>query len=232
MQVSYQKYVSFASPGSEAPLHFAIEHAYCVGFSGRDTAKTLHHIEELVAIGVPRPDEIPLLFPIAVSLVSQSDGIQVVGSETSGEIELVLLYGTSLEDSYLTVGSDHTDRGLETVDIGKSKQICGKPVAQAAWPIAAVRDDWDNMHMVSEVRIDGEWKLYQDDLASAMMPLDSLLAFLERHNALKQHSVYFLGTVPLVQGFGYGDAFRTRLSSTAFADELTLEYAIADVRKE
>jgi len=232
MSMMYQHILPFAVPGSSSPVQFVIEHAYCVGFSGRDTAKTLHHIEELVAIGVPRPEEIPLLFPIAVSLVSQPAGIQVVGCETSGEIELVLLYGTSLEDSYLTVGSDHTDRGLETVDIGKSKQICGKPVASVAWPIAAVRDKWDRMHMVSEVHIDGEWKCYQDDHASAMLPLKTLLAFLERKGALKQQSVYFLGTVPLVQGFVYGDAFRTHLSSEVFSEELMLEYAISDVRKE
>ena len=61
---------------------------------------------------VPRPSAVPLYYRVAAQQFTQASAIQVVGSETSGEVEPVLFdTGRAL---YLGLGSDHTDRALET----------------------------------------------------------------------------------------------------------------------
>lgn len=206
-----------------------ITRAYCVGYSGRNIEKTKEHIQELAKIGVPEPDEIPALFPVSTRTVTQNADMEVVGAETSGEVELVLIYGKSLEESLLTVGSDHTDRGLEAVDIGKGKQACDKPIAEECWELKPLLANWDKLQMSSEVRIDGVWTPYQSDTAAAMMPLADIIAYLERKKVLHEGGIYFLGTVPLLSGFKYGDAFRAVLKDPDSGREISCEYGITNL---
>ena len=100
-----------------------IKKAFCIGYSGRDKEKTYEHIRELAEIGIPEPKEVPNVYPVSVNNVVQSETMEVVGKETSGEAEIVIIFGETEQDVYITVGSDHTDRELETVDINKSKQV-------------------------------------------------------------------------------------------------------------
>jgi len=57
------------------------------GWAGRDRAAIEHHIEELAAIGVPRPSRVPLYYRIAANQLTQAARVQVVGSASSGEVE-------------------------------------------------------------------------------------------------------------------------------------------------
>src|SRR5271168_1914450 len=82
------------------------------GWTGRDEAALRHHIEELAAIGVPRPSSVPVFYRNATLNVTQTSRLQVLGPDTSGEAEpVVVAHGGRL---WLTVGSDHTDRKAET----------------------------------------------------------------------------------------------------------------------
>lgn len=99
----------------------AIHKAFCIGYTGRNKENTYAHIKELAEIGIPEPKEVPMLYPVSGNTIFQNQAMEVVGKKTSGEAEVVLIFGDSSEDVYVTVGSDHTDRGLETVDINKSK---------------------------------------------------------------------------------------------------------------
>ena len=83
------------------------------GWTGRDVAALNHHIEELKAIGVQPPSKVPLYYRVAASLLTQAEAIQVVGDDTSGEAEPVLV-GTA-DRLWVTVGADHTDRKLESL---------------------------------------------------------------------------------------------------------------------
>lgn len=66
------------------------------------------HIEELQAIGVKPPSTVPAFYPVAASLLTTRTDIDVVGPETSGEVEFVPI--RTANGILVTVGSDHTDR--------------------------------------------------------------------------------------------------------------------------
>ncbi len=122
--------VEGASPRTEvravSPRQFVI-----AGWTGRDEAAIQHHIHELELIGVPAPSQVPLYYRCGADLLTQSATIEVLGADSSGEAEPVLFFAAG--QWWLTVGSDHTDRRVETYSIAVSKQMCPKPVAAQAW---------------------------------------------------------------------------------------------------
>ena len=111
-----------------------------IGYAGRDRAAVEAHIEELAEIGIPRPASIPLYMVFPPWLINQTPTVTVSGPETSGEAELVVVVDG--DETFVTLGSDHTDRVLEAVDIVASKGICPKPVATAGWDASAVENRW------------------------------------------------------------------------------------------
>src|SRR5262245_53116133 len=101
------------------------------GWTGRDEKALHHHIEELAAIGVPRPSSVPVFYRISTANLTQTARLEVLGSDTSGEAEPVIV---SMQDGlWLGVGSDHTDRKAETMGIALSKQLCSKVVGKTLW---------------------------------------------------------------------------------------------------
>ncbi len=113
------------------------------GWTGRNNEAVEHHIEELAAIGVPRPSTAPLYYRVGVACLTQARSIQVVGNNTSGEVEPVLF--ATADDLWLTVGSDHTDRSAETYSVAPSKQLCPKVIANQAWRISEIKDHADQV---------------------------------------------------------------------------------------
>src|SRR5205814_9840818 len=82
------------------------------GWTGRDEAALRHHIEELAAIGVPRPSSVPVFYRNSVNNIMQTDRLEVLGPDTSGEVEPVIV---GLEDGlWAGLGSDHTHRKGDT----------------------------------------------------------------------------------------------------------------------
>ena len=65
----------------------------------------------------------------------------MVGENSSGEVEFVLV--RSEDDLWIGVGSDHTDRTVETYNVTVSKQMCDKPIAPELWCFEDVRDHWE-----------------------------------------------------------------------------------------
>src|SRR6185437_3421028 len=143
------------------------------GWTGRDTAALEHHIGELAALGVPRPSTVPVFYRTSVNGLTQTDRLEVLGPDTSGEVEPVLF---GLDDGlWLGLGSDHTDRKAETMGIALSKQLCGKVVGTALWPLSDVAAHWDRLVIRSYATIDGKRSLYQEGaLASMRTPQDLL----------------------------------------------------------
>lgn len=209
--------------------NIAITKAYCIGYTGRNKEKTLEHIKELAEIGVPEPAEIPSLYPVSVSTLNQGGAIEVIGELTSGEAEIVLIFGDSREDAYLSVGSDHTDRGLETVDINKSKQVCDKPFAEEAWKIEEVIPHWDKLELSSEVYFADSWKPYQENPISSIISLDEIKSYLSKKNVPLTNSIVFSGTVPLLDGFKYGTQFKLSIKDPVRGKTISTEYTITNI---
>lgn len=198
--------LSFEHAGAE-PAHFDIDTLVIAGWTGRDLAAIEHHIEELEAIGVPRPSAIPLFYRVASQQLSQARSIEVLGEHSSGEVEPLLMVKGG--EWWVSIASDHTDRQLETHSVAWSKQICTKPVATQAWRLAEVLPHWDRLILRSWIKEDGQDKLYQDGTLAALRTPLELLDLLGQTLALPQDGLAMsCGTVGAIGGIRSATQFR------------------------
>ena len=202
---------------------FAPEALVVIGYAGRDRAAVEHHIDELATLGVPRPASIPLFMVFPPRLISQDPSISVAGSASSGEAELVVV--VEGDETFVTVGSDHTDRALEAVDIVASKGVCPKPVASSGWTAAAVGNGWEDLSLRS--RIDGD-VLYQDGSVAANLPPLELVAAIPWASGPPRCFVAFTGTVPVMDKIRPSAAFRAELAGPGL-HPLELSYRVEAV---
>lgn len=180
-----------AIDGEADRVETAIHTLVVAGWTGRDEAALRHHIEELAAIGVPRPSSVPVFYRISVSNLTQADSIEVLGNDTSGEAEPVLV---SLPDGlWVGLGSDHTDRRAETSGIALSKQLCAKVVGRMLWRLDEIAERWDRLMLRSFATIEGKRVLYQEGaLAGIRTPADLLARW--QGGELAPGTLMFCGT--------------------------------------
>src|SRR5262249_28325691 len=121
--------------------------------------------------------------------------LQVLGETSSGEVEVVLVkhHGRLL----IGVGSDHTDRQVETYNVGVSKQMCDKPIAPRLWEFAEVLCHWDSLILRSWIGT--ELCLYQEGSVAAMLPPQAIIACFHPEG-LDDGTVMFCGTLPTKGG--------------------------------
>lgn len=191
------------------------------GWTGRDKAAVDHHIEELAAIGVAPPSRTPLFYRGAASLLTQAPAIQVVGPDSSGEAEAVLL--ATDEGLYVTLGSDHTDRKAEAFSVAVSKQLCAKPLAAGLWRYEDVAPHWDQLVLRSWTHDDGARVLYQEGPLSGMLPVDTLLA---DYGPLTPGTAMFCGTLPAIGGLRPAPRFEMELEDPVLNRRITHTYDI------
>lgn len=187
------------------------------GYTGRDEASVKKHIDELAEIGVAPPETVPAFYELPASLATQEERITVSGSNTSGEVEPVLVRaGGKL---YLAVGSDHTDRDIERESVAKSKAACVKPLGGRV--VAVAEPDWDAIAASSTV--DGA-RYQQGTLSALRVPTDVLAM---RDGSAGRDLVLFCGTLPLLDG-GFVAGTDWKLSLTLpDGTELTHEYSVS-----
>ena len=142
-------------------------------WTGRDRDQLERRIAELAAVGVSTPSTVPCFYNVAATLLTSAHTIDVVGIRSTGEVEVVLIQDKSL-GLLVGVGSDHTDRDVETYDVAISKQVCGKPISESLWKYEDVADHWDALVARSwRTNNAGERLLYQEGtLASLLQPKD------------------------------------------------------------
>ncbi len=155
------------------PLTLPIDQAVIAGWTGRDPVARDKHIAELEAIGIARPASTPIYYRVAARRLTTADSIEVSGSETSGEVEFVLIGWQGR--IFVGVGSDHTDRKVETYSVTVSKQMCDKPIATVLWEFEDVAAHWDAMILRAFAWIDGARVLYQEGTLDAMLPVEELI---------------------------------------------------------
>lgn len=152
---------------SVVPVQFVI-----AGWTGRNAEAIEHHIQELAALGIARPSQVPLYYRAGAALLTTASTIETLGHSASGEAEPMLLMAQG--QWWLGLGSDHTDREVESYSVAVSKQMCAKPVAPTVWRWTDVQGHQDQLQLQSEVWEDGQWVTYQKGLLSAIRPLQSL----------------------------------------------------------
>jgi hypothetical protein len=169
-----QLHFTLESERGARPLSVTIDDLVIAGWAGRDRAAIEHHIDELAAIGVPRPSAVPLYYRVAANQLTQDSRVQVVGSDTSGEVEAFVFAWQG--ELYVSIASDHTDRKLETHSVALSKQACVKPVASTAWPLAEVAGHWDELQIRSRIVENDAQVLYQDGTLADLLSAKELIA--------------------------------------------------------
>jgi hypothetical protein len=211
---------------SSKELVFCADHLICFGWVGRDRASLQAHIDELLQLGVPAPGRVPILMSLSNYLLTSADEITVTSDRTSGEVEYVLLCRGS--DLWVTVGSDQTDREIETTSLPASKQMCSKCVAREAWPYDEVADHWDALILRCWTEKDNRRILYQEAPLSTILGPEQLLQISREGNrALQGGTVIFSGTIPTITGLIYGDWFDLELEDPVLQRKITHRYKVS-----
>ncbi|MGH3441587.1 MAG: DUF2848 family protein [Nitriliruptorales bacterium] len=198
--------------------------AVVAGFTGRDREAAEEHLLELTNEGVPVPDEIPSFYVVPARLVTQESIVTVTHDRTSGEAEAVLVLRG--RETFVALGSDHTDRLAETRDIALSKLACPKVVSGRVWPLEDVEDHWDALHLRSWIEQDGERVLYQDGALASLLSPSELLATIPWQEPPRHPFAVFAGTVPAQGGIRSARRFVAELRDNERNDVLTIDYEI------
>ena len=204
-----------------------IAQLFIAGWTGRDRASVEKHIAELEAIGVKRPRAVPVFYRVAASLLTGAREVEVVGGNSSGEVEFVLVGAP--DALYVGVGSDHTDRKVETYGVTVSKQMCAKPLAPELWPFAEVDSHWDSLVLRSHVTRGGKRRLYQEGEVTQMLAPLELLARLSGAAELAPGTAMFCGTLPVRGEIGGGERFEIELHDPVKGRSLRHDYAVREL---
>lgn len=188
-------------------------------FTGRDTEAVRTHVEELGRHGIAPPKTTPMYYRVPPHLLVMADRIEVLGGDTSGEVEPVLIITGGRE--YLGLGSDHTDRKAEALSIPLAKQLGPKVLSPVVWPVSEVADEWDGIQVVS--RIDGE-ELYQEGALGHLLPPSSLAV--DRFRVPGRDLVMFMGTFPTRGGIRPSSIFSASMARPGQHEPLALRYQI------
>ena len=210
-----------------APRSIEITDLVIAGWTGRDTASVEKHIAELEAIGVKRPRAVPVFYRVAAGLLTTAREVEVVGGDSSGEVEFVLV--SAPDGMYVGVGSDHTDRKVETYGVTVSKQMCAKPIGAELWALAEVEAHWDRLVLRSHVTRGGKRRLYQEGAVSQMLAPRDLLARRSPGAALAPGTAMFCGTLAVRGAIGGGERFEIELHDPVRNRSLRHEYAVREL---
>ena len=203
---------------------YDIDDLVIAGWTGRDVAALEHHIEELKAIGVQPPSKVPLYYRVAASLLTQADTIDVVGEDSSGEAEPVLV-GTA-DRLWVTVGADHTDRKLETYGVAQSKQVCAKVIGRSAWRFEDIEPHWDQLILRSFIEEGGKKVPYQEGLLAKMRTPRDLIAGWHGDKRLPSGVAMFCGTLPAIGSIRPSSRFDMELDDPVLGRKIEHSYTI------
>ncbi len=211
-----------SSGGSEKEA--TISQAIIAGWTGRDPAAVQKHIKELEALGVKPPTSTPIFYRVSAARITTAEEIEATGTASSGEVEYVLLQTGGR--MWVGVGSDHTDREVETYGVTVSKQMCDKPIAKTFWPFDECAPHWDKMMLRSFIPEGSGRVLYQEGAVAGMIaPLD----LIKRHtgaDALPEGAIMFCGTFAAKGGIRPAPRFDYELEDPVLARKITSGYSI------
>jgi hypothetical protein len=196
------------------------------GWTGRDRVAQEKHIAELELLGVTRPAATPVYYRAAAARLTTAESIEVTGNESSGEVEFVVL---KIDGSLrIAVGSDHTDRKVETYNITVSKQMCDKPVSRDMWLLDDLLDHWDTLVLRSWRVTAGDRHLYQEGNVSAMLHPQELIAGYARGGGgpFEEGDAMFCGTLAAHGGIQPADRFEFELEDSVLKRRLTHGYDV------
>lgn len=217
--------ITFQLADTGDTLDIDVQELIIAGWAGREQTGIDEHIEELKAIGVTPPSSTPLFYRVAANQLTTAPEIQVLGEQSSGEAEVVLI-GSS-HGTLVGIGSDHTDREAEAWSVAHSKQVCAKPVSQQVWRLEDVIEHWDQLEITSFATINGDEVRYQEGPVTGLLhPADLLRRFGHDKPALAPGQAMLCGTLPVIGGVRPAQAFRMVLTDPVTGRSLQHQYDI------
>lgn len=217
--------MKISSLTGETSQRFAADSLVIAGWAGRDREAMEHHIQELEALGVARPAATPTFYRVAAARLTTAPRIEASGTDSSGEAEPAIF--AEAGQLFVGLGSDHTDRKVETYGVTVSKQMCDKPVAATVWPFAEVADHWDALILRSYIVEAGQKVLYQQGAVSGLLdPRDTIARYTDG-GALPDGCVLFCGTLPAIGGIRTSGRFIGEIEDPVLNRKITFEYDIA-----
>ncbi len=206
-------------------LDARIEALVIAGWTGRDAAAVEHHIAELERLGVKRPKTTPIFYRAAASLLTTEGAIEAAGGDSSGEVEPVIV--SLAEGLFVGVGSDHTDRKVETQGVTLAKQLCAKPISAMLWPYDEVAPHWDRLVLRSWATTGGRRRPYQEGPVATLRPPAELIAkYLNGKNSLAPGTIMFGGTLAVPDGIAPADRFEIEFEDPVLHRRLSHSYDI------
>jgi hypothetical protein len=221
--------LTFTIDDKDAPtrLTLAIDRCVIAGWTGRDPVARDKHIAELEAIGIARPASTPIYYRVSARRLTTADSIEVSGGDSSGEVEFVLIGWQGR--TFVGLGSDHTDRKVETYSVTVSKQMCDKPIADELWELEDVIDHWDRMILRSFAWIHGERVLYQEGTLDAMLPVKELIERQFGESGLPDGCAMFGGTFAAKGGIRPASRFEYELEDPVLKRSIKHAYDVVEL---
>ncbi len=208
-----------------APSKVTVHKAVIAGWTGRDPAAVQKHIKELEELGVKAPASTPIFYRVSAARITTAETIEATGTASSGEVEYVLLQtGGKL---WVGVGSDHTDREVETYGVTVSKQMCDKPIAASFWAFEDCAGHWDKLMLRSHIPEKGGRVLYQEGAVAGMLsPADLIGRYTSGGKALAEGTIMFCGTFAAKGGIRPADRFDYEIEDPVLGRRIAGGYAI------
>ena len=210
--------------GAEAThSEIGIQSAIVAGWTGRDAAAVEKHIAELEELGVKRPTSTPIFYRVAATRLTTQAVVEMSGEDSSGEVEFVLM--KSGGRMWVGVGSDHTDRKVETYSVTVSKQMCDKPISPEFWAYEDVAPHWDKLVLRSYIEENGRRAVYQEGPVAGMLPPDGLLT---RWNGgdLEDGALMFCGTLAVHGGIRPSSRFEIEIEDPVRGRKISHAYDV------
>ena len=214
--------LTFATRNATTNQDVTITQCVIAGWTGRDKVALEKHIEELEELGVKRPASTPIFYRVSAQRLTTADAIEVLGHASSGEVEYVLLQHDG--KLWVGVGSDHTDREVETYGITVSKQICEKPLARVFWPVEEVARHWDSLVLRSYIFENGKKTLYQEGKLAGMLSPDDLIKDYMSGKTLADGTMMFCGTFAAIGGIRPASRFDFEISDETLGRTISHGY--------
>jgi Protein of unknown function (DUF2848) len=220
--------MTFRERGHSTAHPIVITTCIIAGWTGRDRAAVEKHIKELEELGVKRPATTPIYYRVSATRLTTADEIEATGTASSGEAEFVMVQtGGKL---WVGVGSDHTDREVETYGVTVSKQMCDKPMAATLWAFDDVADHWDKLLMRSFIVEGGKPVLYQEGSVAAMIDprelIQGYMATAGGGKTLPEGTVMFCGTFAAKGGIRPSPRFDFELEDPTRGEKIRHGYVI------
>lgn len=207
-----------------------VSRVFNAGYAGSDQAKVQEHIDELAKLGVPTPETTPTLYPIANNNPTTDETIQVQHGETSGEIEYVLIWAEG--ELYVTVGSDHTDRRLETFSVPMSKQAYPNIIARDVWKYSDVKDHWDQITFTCWASSGEERELYQQGKVTDLMTPEEWEPQFESMQVNRQRNFFFSATINTVaKSLAFAEYYEFELHDPVRDQTIRHAYKVEQLQK-